>query len=336
MDTYNLINLVDREVKKPYRFYHNMDHIMEIISDVKKEYPKVFWTDYKGNVLDQDVKDLHDLGVLFAVFHDVIYEPWRTDNEEKSIEYMKENLIRNRENSKHFDDLEKLITYSKYTFNHYTEVPVKYWKYLKYDLKVFLGDEDIYNSEIKIFKEYQFVDFIEFKNGRIQVLEKFKEKLEGLKTNIDERIKFWKTFKPRIGIFAGSFSPFHSGHRNILEKAEKMFDKVIIAAGVNRDKTDKIASNIKAEIKESTVYRQVEVYDSLLTTYIDSKKYPTTLIRGLRNGNDLSYEQNLANVLRDVKGKPLDIVYLACDREFEYISSSAVRQLKNFGLEMYK
>ena len=120
MDTYNLINLVDREVKKPYRFYHNMDHIMEIISDVKKEYPKVFWTDYKGNVLDQDVKDLHDLGVLFAVFHDVVYEPWRTDNEEKSIEYMKENLIRNRENSKHFDDLEKLITYSKYTFNHYT------------------------------------------------------------------------------------------------------------------------------------------------------------------------------------------------------------------------
>lgn len=138
----------------------------------------------------------------------------------------------------------------------------------------------------------------------------------------------------KVGIFAGSFNPFHVGHKNILEKAERVFDKVIIAIGFNKDKPE---TGQYQQIKSILPDHDIEQYGGLLTDYINSKPYPVTLIRGLRNGDDLNYELNLANVLRDVNGGiPLDIAYFTCDREYSHVSSSVVRQLRHFNLnEIY-
>ena len=315
MNAEELLKSVEPYVNKPYRVYHGMDHIKDIIESVNND-----------SSLTSEGKIL---GTLFAIYHDVVYEPWNTDNEERSIEFMKENMPSEYESYK--PKLEALIHDTKYVWKSYKDLPEWSWQIVRHDIKGLNKSDNIMVDELKVFKEYQFVDWNVYKEKRIKVLQNFSTKIPE-NNNIDERINFLKNFTPKIGVFPGSFSPFTIGHKNILEKAERVFDKVIIAAGINGEKNLN-RDGLLTEIKKSVVYRQVESYDTLLTSYLDSKSYPVTLIRGLRNGADLPYEQNLANVLRDVKGSPLDIVYIVCDREYEYISSSAVRQLKQFGID---
>jgi pantetheine-phosphate adenylyltransferase len=135
----------------------------------------------------------------------------------------------------------------------------------------------------------------------------------------------------KVGIFVGSFNPFHKGHMNVLEKASKTFDKVIVATGRNADKdgVKKVEFNKDALSGHDTI-----TYDGLLTDLLKSFPHEVTLIRGIRSGDDVAYESNLANVLRDLNdGVPLNIHYIMCDREYAHISSSVVREMQKHGVE---
>lgn len=137
-----------------------------------------------------------------------------------------------------------------------------------------------------------------------------------------------------LAIYAGSFNPFHIGHFNIVKKAEKIFGKgnVLIAIGVNPEKPDDRESLKRAlEISDKTK-RNVEVYTTFLHELIEKKEaegYKVVLVRGLRNGDDLAYEDNQLKFIRDFK-KDIDVVFLRCDEEYEHISSSAIRNLQSF------
>jgi len=85
--------------------------------------------------------------------------------------------------------------------------------------------------EKQIFKEYQFVDYKIYKPKRLEVLQQLNKN-----GRLNLLIEHVKQSKPLIGVFCGSFNPFHKGHYNVLQKAEKIFDKVIIAFGKNPDK----------------------------------------------------------------------------------------------------
>jgi pantetheine-phosphate adenylyltransferase len=308
--------LRDKVAQEPWRFYHGMDHVNDILS----------------------VSDTNTLSHLFAIFHDWVYETnpsYSGKNECRSAETAAEKVLLANYPSVFAADLYRLIIASEHIYSHYTDVPSKDWDIIKYDLNVFLDPYcDVASTELKVFKEYQQFDFSAYRKGRLEVLLKFKDKLKGLPNNIDHRINFMNHFVPKIGVFAGSFNPLHVGHINILEKAEKMFDKVIVAVGKN---TEKANNGDVTQVKNDLVYREVVEYSGLLVTFINQLNYPVTLVRGLRNGNDVPYELNLANALRDINGGvPLNITYIACDREYEYISSSLVRELDKFGLNMYR
>ena len=145
-----------------------------------------------------------------------------------------------------------------------------------------------------------------------------------------------------IAIFCGSFSPFHIGHLNIVEKAEDIFGKgnVIIAFGVNPDKIDseKRANYVK-EVAEkcyqlqTKIGRQVEVQKGFLhdfVTELENEGNNVVVVRGLRNGDDLDYEVNQLRFINDFK-KGVKTTFIVCDKEYEHISSSAIRKLKEFG-----
>ena len=135
----------------------------------------------------------------------------------------------------------------------------------------------------------------------------------------------------KIGIYAGSFNPFHVGHYNILEKAEKIFDKVIIARGVNPEK-----NNMKTPLPNSLSNREVFEYSGLLTDFINTLPYDNiTLIRGLRNSVDLQYEMNQYRYLQDLMPE-IQVVSIFCDKEYEHISSSGIRLLTLYGKEKVK
>jgi pantetheine-phosphate adenylyltransferase len=157
----------------------------------------------------------------------------------------------------------------------------------------------------------------------------------------------------RLAIYPGSFNPFTVGHQNILEKAEKMFDEVIVAIGVNPEKINKDTLDVikdydedsKKEvidrIKQTKVNRvkaqlpskNVEGYVGFLTEYVREKQLEggydeVIIIRGLRNGHDYDYEYNQTRYMWD-QFPGMNIMCLFCDPLYSHISSSAYRALES-------
>ncbi len=142
--------------------------------------------------------------------------------------------------------------------------------------------------------------------------------------NAELSLELLQQFAPKIALFAGSFNPFHKGHHNILLKAEKIFDKVIIAFGKNPEKNSRTW-----EVPNSIKNRQIEGYDGLLTDFIGTLKHDVVVIRGLRNSTDFQYEQNQYRYIQELM-PDIKIVNIFCDKEFEHISSSGIRTLEKF------
>lgn len=140
-----------------------------------------------------------------------------------------------------------------------------------------------------------------------------------------------------IGIYPGSFNPFHKGHYNILMKAEKIFDRVIVARGINPEKP-KSDWDIPRQVSDRV---EVTTYEGLLTDFVAEVMEPlnvndkVTVIRGLRNSVDLQYEMNQYRYFQDLMPS-LQMVSIFCDKEYEHISSSGIRLLKPYGWEKIK
>jgi len=148
--------------------------------------------------------------------------------------------------------------------------------------------------------------------------------------------------KKTIAIYPGSFNPFTIGHQNVLEKAEKVFDEVIIALGINPDKYSEIEDeelkniiNLKIGIIEQQLpSKKIEYYMGFLTEYVREKQeelgneYNVVVIRGLRNGHDFDYEYNNCRFCWD-QFPEMNIIMIPCDPIYTHISSSAYRILEN-------
>jgi pantetheine-phosphate adenylyltransferase len=171
-----------------------------------------------------------------------------------------------------------------------------------------------------------------YKEKRIEFLNSMIDKISlNVNVNINNLIEYISNRKPNIGLFAGSFNPFHIGHMDILLKAEEIFDKVVIGFGNNPDKNSR---NIKIPI--GLEYRECIVYNGLITeliTDLELKDQKVTLIRGIRNGNDLNYESNQLEFIKDIK-PDVNVVYIPTDKIYEHISSSAIRNLEKFNSDL--
>lgn len=134
----------------------------------------------------------------------------------------------------------------------------------------------------------------------------------------------------KIGLYAGSFNPMHKGHFNILYKAEKIFDEIILAVGQNpeKEKNDFVVPNELNHRKTKIIF-----YTELLTDLIETlekRGLDVTLIRGLRNSTDLQYELTQYRFLQDLK-PDIKVISIFCDKEYEHISSSGIKILQKYG-----
>ena len=152
-----------------------------------------------------------------------------------------------------------------------------------------------------------------------------------------------------IALCPGSFDPFHIGHLNILEKSERIFGKgnVVVAMGVNIEKQIDddgfddnnhliiIDKEWNAKELKKKINREVIVYTNFLHELVEkyeAEGFNVVIVRGLRNGADLDYEVNQKRWVDDFK-KDINYVYITCDKDFEHISSSAIRKLEKFSGE---
>ena len=136
----------------------------------------------------------------------------------------------------------------------------------------------------------------------------------------------------RSVVYAGSFDPFTLGHRDIAMQAARLFDRVIVAIGVNPSKTSMFTEEercllIKAELAGIEGNFEVESFRGLVAHYADQKN-ALGLVRGVRNITDFAQEIQLATTNREQsRGDALATTLLPPRSRYEFVSSSAAKQL---------
>lgn len=139
-------------------------------------------------------------------------------------------------------------------------------------------------------------------------------------------------------LFPGSFNPFTIGHKNIVDRAVKMFDSVVIAVGINSTKETGVQDALEREKHIKDIYKdnpKVEVisYNTLTANVV--KEYNIDFIlRGIRNSTDLSYENEITSVNYTVFG--VETLYMLADPQLKEISSTIARELHKYGVEVGK
>lgn len=128
-------------------------------------------------------------------------------------------------------------------------------------------------------------------------------------------------------VFAGSFDPFHEGHRNIVERALNIFGKVIIGVGVNPEKNYLLTPDERVKIIKQ-LYKndprvEVEAYSGLTIDFARNHN-AAVIVKGVRNSEDFEYEKQQAEWNKTYGG--IDTVLLVADAMYENISSTSVRE----------
>lgn len=132
-----------------------------------------------------------------------------------------------------------------------------------------------------------------------------------------------------IALFPGSFDPFTAGHLNILKRALTMFDGVVVAVGINQDKSGFFDNAARIDIINQTIagLDNVEVieYDGL-TVDICRHLGIHHIVRGVRNMLDFENERAIADANRRLVPE-IETIIIPTAQEFAHISSSAVRDI---------
>lgn len=135
-------------------------------------------------------------------------------------------------------------------------------------------------------------------------------------------------------VFPGSFDPITNGHLDIIERASKIFDEVIVVVANNIGKKSLFTPNEKFELVSNAIIDlknvSVKLMDSDLTINIVKKLEADVLIRGVRNEVDFTYEQSIALMNRKLDSK-IETLILFSDPSKSFISSTLVREISNFG-----
>lgn len=139
----------------------------------------------------------------------------------------------------------------------------------------------------------------------------------------------------RIAIFPGSFDPFTIGHHSIVERALPLFDKIVVAVGMNSKKhsflpeIDRLDTIRRLYANEPRV--EVIAYSGL-TVEAAEQCGARYILRGVRTVKDFEYEKTLADINRKIAG--LETVLLYTLPEYGSISSSIVRELISLGRDV--
>lgn len=139
----------------------------------------------------------------------------------------------------------------------------------------------------------------------------------------------------KTAVFPGSFDPFTLGHANLVERALRIFDQVIIAVGYNVAKPSwiPVEERVRAvrELYRAESRIRVMSYNNLTVDFAKENN-AGFILRGVRTMQDYEYELQMADLNRMLDG--IETVVLFTDSALSSISSSRVRELHHFGRDM--
>lgn len=137
----------------------------------------------------------------------------------------------------------------------------------------------------------------------------------------------------RIAVCPGSFDPVTFGHRDIIQRASRIFDKVIVLVSINVAKSPSFTVEERVDMVRRVTAGldnvEVDTFDGLLADYVKQKN-AVAIVKGLRAVSDFEYEFQMA--LANKKLYPgAETVFLTTSSENMYLSSSVVKQIASFG-----
>ncbi|MBR6809789.1 MAG: pantetheine-phosphate adenylyltransferase [Clostridia bacterium] len=142
--------------------------------------------------------------------------------------------------------------------------------------------------------------------------------------------------KKTIVMFPGSFDPVTRGHMDIIRRAARMFDRVIVAVMVNPEKRGCFPFEKRVEMLEKACSEMKNVsviHATGLTAEAAREMNVTALVRGVRNVSDLEAENAMAHINGQLVDG-LDTVYFPATMDKSNISSTFVRQLASYGADI--
>ena len=132
----------------------------------------------------------------------------------------------------------------------------------------------------------------------------------------------------RIGIYPGSFDPVTRGHLDIIDRAARLVDELVIGVLVNSSKKPLFSMEERVDfirrVTKNIPNITVEAYDGLLV------EFASVLVRGLRAVTDFEYELQIAQTNHKLDSS-IDTVFLTTSVEYSYVSSSIVREIASYG-----
>lgn len=145
----------------------------------------------------------------------------------------------------------------------------------------------------------------------------------------------------RIGLYPGTFDPLTFGHIDIIERAVKLVDELIIGIAINRDKgplfsleerVEMVAQEMKAIEKRRGATIKVAPFDTLLMHFAEEVK-ADIIVRGLRAVSDFEYEFQMVG-MNQALNEEIETVFLMADARYQSIASRLVKEIGRLGGEI--
>ena len=140
----------------------------------------------------------------------------------------------------------------------------------------------------------------------------------------------------KIAIYPGSFDPVTSGHLNIIRRAAKIFDKLIVCVMVNAGKNPMFTLDERVELIRRVTADidniEVDCSSELLADYAQ-RRGSCVIVKGLRAGSDFENEFQMALINHKIN-PDLDTMFLTAESQYMYLSSSTVKELGKYQVDL--
>ena len=139
--------------------------------------------------------------------------------------------------------------------------------------------------------------------------------------------------KQKIAVYPGSFDPVTNGHLDVIERALKIFDKVIVAVGDNPEKKPLFTAAERIEMLKISTKKmknvEIDSFEGLMLDYV-KKKGSKVIIRGLRAISDFEFEFQRALMNRKVD-EDIETIFIMTKGSYVFLDSSIIKEMAMFG-----
>jgi pantetheine-phosphate adenylyltransferase len=137
----------------------------------------------------------------------------------------------------------------------------------------------------------------------------------------------------KVGLFPGSFDPFHNGHLEIVERAARLFDEVVVAALRNPQKSQALFSLEERQSMLEEVLAHLPsvriVSVSTLLVNVARDVGASAIVRGLRAVSDFESEMQMAQMNHHLSG--VETIFIPTSSNYSFVASKLVREVARFG-----